>query len=124
MLRLAVMTAAGLAMAAGVGLIGADAASAATPAVLHVTAGSKWTAELNGVGVSFCEVDTFAANHTFTADVQNDRGTWSGGGRTITMKWTHGSLQGSVFMGTWARTAKAYEDVPNGALVKGVVAGC
>jgi hypothetical protein len=124
MLRRAVMTAAGLAaMATSVGMVGAGAASAALPA-LHVTAGSKWTAELNGAGVSICEVDTFAANRTFKADLYNDKGTWSGGGRTITMHWTRGMLRGAVFMGTWAKSAQAYEDVPNGALVKGVVSGC
>lgn len=123
MLRRAVVTAAGLAMTASVGLTGAGAASAASPA-LHVTAGSKWTAELNGAGVSLCEVDTFAANHTFKSDRYNDKGTWSGGGATITMKWTGGSDSGLKFKGTYASSPKEYVGVPTGQLVKGTVAGC
>jgi hypothetical protein len=119
MLRRAVITVAGLAMTASLGVAGAG--SAASPA-LHVTAGSKWTAELNGAGVSLCEIDTFAANHTFKSDLYNDKGTWSGGGATITMKWTRGSERGLTFMGTWVSTAKVYQGNPIvGALVKGVV---
>jgi hypothetical protein len=75
--------AAGLAMTATVGLAGAGAVSAASSAALHIEAGRHWTIEIdNGA----CQVLTFAANGTFSADLALDSGTWRGGTSIIPMK--------------------------------------
>jgi hypothetical protein len=125
MLRRAVAMAAGLAMTASVGLAGASTASAASPAVLHIKPGSEWTAEVNGGGG--CEVQTFAANHTFRGG-SYDEGLWSGGGNKIAMTWTAGYVSGLTFTGTFTRTpTKEYVgnfggiSATTGQLVKGVV---
>ena len=125
MLRRAAVLAAGLAMTAGVGLAGGGAASAASP-VLHVKPGSNWTAEVNGGGG--CEVETFAANHTFHGGLYGDKGPWSGGGNRITMTWTAGYVTGLTFTGTFTKTpTKEYVGnfggiaAATGQLVKGVV---
>ena len=123
--RIAVL-AVGLAMTAGAGLAGAGAASAASPA-LHIKADAKWTEETVRGG---CEIDTFAANGTFTGDVDpGDTGTWSGGGTTITMHWTGDSNPGLSFSGTFTTTpVKEYKGtlryegaVFSGKLVKGAI---
>jgi hypothetical protein len=117
--------AAGLVTVASLGLSGAGPSSAATPA-LHIAAGSKWTAEVNGNG---CEVDTFAANGTFRGD-HRDRGTWSGGGTTLNMTWTAGYAAGLTFSGTFTKTpVKEYSGTFangrfSGQVVKGAVPGC
>ncbi len=127
-LRRAVMMAAGLALTASVGLPGIGAASASGP-VLHIKPGSKWTAEVNGGGG--CEVDTFAANHTFSGGLYGDKGLWSGGRNKITMTWTAGYVTGLTFTGTFTKTpTKEYVGnfggitAATGQLVKGAVAGC
>lgn len=87
MLRRVAVLAAGIAMTASVGLAGVSTASAASPAP-HIKNGSQWTAEVNGGGG--CEVNTFAANHTFHGGLYGDKGLWCGGGNKITMTWTAG----------------------------------
>ena len=130
MFQRAVVTVAGLAMAASVGLAGVGAASAASPAVLHIQAGSQWHDA--DASTSCGEVITFAANGTFTADQLGDSGTWSGGGTTLTMRWTAGGSAGASFNGTFTKTP-VHEYLGkfgvNGAhlrgkIVKGAVAGC
>ena len=124
MIRQAAVCAAGLAMTASVGLAGVGAASAASPALM-VKAGSQWTAEVKGAS---CEIVTFAANGTFSGDMSNDSGTWSGGGKTINLKWTRGHADGLTFNGTFTKTpTKEYKGgfgglvVGPGQLVKGAV---
>lgn len=123
MLRRMAVLAAGL----GVGLAGASAASAASTA-LHITAGSKWTAEMKISGGG-CEVDKFAANHTFSSK-DGDSGTWSGGGKTISMLWTAGGATNTTFSGTFTKTPveKYVGTFDSGSypgwLVKGAVSGC
>jgi hypothetical protein len=93
MSRRATVLGAGRAMTASAGFVGAGSASAAVPAreVQHIKPGSKWTfahaASIEGV---YCEVDTFAANHTFTDDRSGESGAWSGNGKRIVMTWTSG----------------------------------
>jgi hypothetical protein len=126
--------AAGFAMTASVGLAVAGPASAASPAVLHIKPGSEWTAKLRGLG---CELETFAADHTFTGDTSDipygtDAGTWSGGDMTISMIWSRGPLHGWKFTGTFTKTpVKEYRGTftgpigdYTGKLVKGDVSGC
>lgn len=81
MLRRAAAIAAGIAMTASVGLAGACAASAASPA-LHIANGSKWTIEPNNAA---CGIETFTPTHKFTSDLFHDEGTWSGGGSKMFM---------------------------------------
>ncbi len=93
MLRRVGVVAAGLAMMASVGSLGASAASAASSAV-HVEPGSTWRALIYDGG---CEAETFWANGTFVSR-GIDAGRWSGGGKTISMKWTRG-VRGLTFFG-------------------------
>ncbi len=99
MLRRAVVTVAALAMTASVGLAGAG--SAATPA-LHIQPGSHWSARI--LHTPGCEVVTFSANGTYVDHANGDTGKWSGGGKTISMKWT-GASKGFTFNGTFTQTA-------------------
>jgi hypothetical protein len=129
MLRRAAVLAAGLAMTACAGLAGAAPASAVSPA-LKIKPGSQWHDA--SASTSCDEVITFAANNTFTADKAGDAGTWSGGGTTLTMRWTAGGSTGVVFKGTFTTTP----DVEylgkfslggtheSGELVKGPGTGC
>jgi hypothetical protein len=125
MVRRAAVLAAGLAMTASVGLAGGGAASAVTP-VPHIKPGSTWTAEVNGGGG--CEVETFAANHTFHGGLYGDKGQWSGGGNEITLTWTGGYVAGLTFTGAFSKTpTKEYvgnfggRAAATGQLVKGAV---
>ncbi len=112
--RVAVL-AAGLAMTASVGLTGAGAASAASPA-LHIIGGSKWTVAVNGGN---CQVDTMKASHMFVNhEDTGDRGTWSGGGRTLSMTWTSGDDEGLTFSGTWVSASHEYSGSFGGILVR------
>jgi hypothetical protein len=81
MLRKAVVMAAGVALAGSVGLVGAGAASAVSPA--GIKEGSNWTIEINNQqDARACEVLTFSASdHTFTGD-WGDFGSWSAPPRT------------------------------------------
>jgi hypothetical protein len=112
-------------MAVSLGLSG-GVASATAPA-LKVQPGSRWTLEDHGIEhTGGCEIDTMRANGTFTSDLFGDSGTWSGGGRTITMTWTAGSDSGVTFSGTFTRTpVKEYSGSLStgdlGVLVKGIV---
>ena len=123
MLRRAAVVAAAIATTAGVGLAGVGTASA-VPTSPHIKSGAQWTAELNPAG---CEVDTFAANHTFSGDQYGDKGTWTGGGKAITMTWTAGFVTGLTFTGTFTeRPTREYVGnfggvtAQSGQLVKGV----
>jgi hypothetical protein len=127
MLRRGAAVAAGLVMAASLGLTGAGMASAAAPA-LKIHNGSLWTQVVSGAG---CEVLTFHSNFTFaTTEFGGDAGKWKGGGATIKMKWTAGSDIGLTFQGTFTTTpVKEYSGMVNngnapGQLVKGAVPGC
>ena len=126
MLRRTAVTVAGLAMATSFGLAGAGTASAAAP-TLKVKPGSQWTLEDHGIeGTGGCEVDTMASNGTFTSDLFGDSGTWSGGGSTITVTWTAGSDNGTIFTGTFTKTSRkeytgSFSTGDLGLLIKGEV---
>ena len=93
MLRRAAAIATGLAMATSFGIAGAGMASAAVP-TLKVHNGATWTIEVNGNG---CQLDVFHSNYRFFSpepQYHGDAGTWSGGGKTIKMKWTAGDNVG------------------------------
>jgi hypothetical protein len=126
--RWAAMVAAGIATAASFGVGGAGAASATAPA-LHVKNGSEWVVIIVSDGGG-CEIATFDSGGTFKADRFKDRGTWSGGGATLTMKWTKGSSDGMKFKGTYHASAKAYEGsftgsfTGTGGVVKGTDPSC
>jgi hypothetical protein len=104
--RRTVAAAAGIAMAANVGLVGAGAASGAAPGV-KVKQGAIWTEkEVHGG----CEQLVFSSNGTFAAanpTLNGDTGTWSGGKSTITVDWTGGLDAGLTFSGTFI-PAKGY----------------
>jgi hypothetical protein len=129
--RRAAMVVTGLAMAASLGLAGAGLASASAPA-LKIKPHSTWTLELGG-GSTGCEVETFnTITHHWTSDAASDKGTWSGGGSTISMVWKKGANAGLTFSGTFATSpAKEYTGSFGGSvvgltgqLVKGAVSGC
>jgi hypothetical protein len=139
MFRKAAVITAGLAMAAGIGLAGVGAASAATPsvvpgatsavkaAVVHTT--GNWTFEVTGGG---CEVITFSSDGTWVAtfgEYGDDAGIWAGGGTSISMYWNAGADTGLLFSGTYAAPKYkgslggiAFGD--KGKLVPGEVSGC
>ncbi len=99
MFRRVAVTTAGLAILASLGLTGAGTASAAIPA-LNIKPGSTWLAEPKPGG---CELEIFSASGTFASE-SKDAGKWSGGGATISMKWTRGANKGLAFDGTFAQT--------------------
>jgi hypothetical protein len=77
-----------------------------------------------------CEIATFSTNGTFRSPAfGGDRGTWSGGGTQVKMKWTKGSDTGLKFIGTWTQApVKEYDGTfagvgagDTGQLVKGAV---
>ena len=105
-LRRGAVIAAGLAMATSFGLAGAGMASAAAPA-LKIKSGATWTLEVKNAG---CEQDHFnTTTHRFTADLGGDKGTWSGGGSTISMTWTGGVSSGVTFSGHYVSTTRPVE---------------
>jgi hypothetical protein len=129
--RVSVLTA-GLAMTAGVGLLGVGTASAVSPE-LHIKPGAQWTFFPMGGG---CEVDTFnTTTNTFTSDHDGDEGTWTGGGLTIKMMWTAGPEKRSTFKGSFMKASKTavyytgtftyhHFHFPGSDLNKGVFKGC
>lgn len=114
-------------MTAGVGLAGAGAASAASPA--GINNGSQWTLEDNNSGG--CEVETFStSSHAFTSDLTGDTGTWSvPTPNKVKMKWTGGSDAGTTFKGVlnfapdkeYVGAFGGIQTGSTGQLVKGVV---
>jgi hypothetical protein len=77
-----------------------------------------------------CYVVTFKSNGTFHDDV-GQTGTWSGGGKTLSMTWNAG-INSFSFSGTFTKTpTKEYggyfvvgEVLDSGQVVKGSVSGC
>jgi hypothetical protein len=129
--RQAALVVAGVGTVVGIGLAGAGLASAAAPALKIKPGATTWTIEVGGA--SPCEVDTFnTTTHHFTSDLFSDKGTWSGGGSTISMVWTKGTDMGGTFNGTFTKTPpKGYAGPfggtlagESGTLVKGAVPGC
>lgn len=123
--------AAGLAMTASVGLAGAGGAAFAASPALKIEPDSQWTMRFNfGNGADACQIDTFAANDTFTAD-NGDHGKWSGGGHTVSMTWIEGGVI-LTFSGTYTATPKAAyvgkfggtDAGDKGRLIKGAIASC
>ena len=104
MLRRVAVLAAGLALTASVGLAGAGAASAATPA-LHIKPGFPWTIKVKG---GWCEVENMAGDHTFFSESFGDTGGWQYGGPKVKMIWMSGVHTGWKFHGTWNVASKAY----------------
>lgn len=128
--RPAAMVAIGMTIATTLGLTGAGMASAAAPALKVKPGATTWTMVIGG-GLA-CEVDTFnTTTHHFTSDAVGDRGTWSGGGSTISMLWKKGGDAGATFSGTFMKTpVRGYTGTfggtlagAAGTLVKGVL-GC
>jgi hypothetical protein len=128
--RRAAMIGTGVVLVTSLGLSGVSIASAAAPAG-KIKQGATWTMEVTG---GFCLYETFATTtHRFksAATGANDKGTWSGGGSTITMTWTKGSNEGLLFKGAWTTVGatKGFEgpmtlnSAPygDGLLVKGVI---
>lgn len=118
--RLASVAAAGIIVATSFGLTGGGIASAAAPALKIKPGATTWTIVVGG-GVS-CEVDTFSTTtHHFTSDGVSDKGTWSGGGSTISMVWKKGDDAGTTFSGTFSKTpVKGYTGSFGGTLAGAV----
>jgi hypothetical protein len=129
MLRRAAVTTVGLAMATSFGLAGAGMALAAAPALKEIKPGATWTFVAGGGG---CELDVFnTTTHHFTSDVSSDKGTWSGGGSTVSMVWKKGGDAGATFSGTFSKRPSRYLGPlrghlagKTGELVKGALHGC
>jgi len=135
--RRAAMAATGIALATSLGLSGVCIASAAAPAA-KIKSGAIWTLETTVLGL--CFKDTFnTTTHRFTSITINPvdsgygKGTWSGGGSSISMVWTKGVGKGMGFSGTFSSTpGKSYqgeitinaEPYSDGLLVKGSAPGC
>lgn len=109
-----IKAATGLALSAGLALVGIAAAPAGA-AILHVKPGQQWTSYVNG-SPGDCEVETMEAGHMFveTSGVQSDVGTYTGGGETITLTYTGGDAAGLVVTGRWNRLAKDYKTTLSG----------
>jgi hypothetical protein len=120
-----------LLLAAGVGVLAgapAGAAAQASSVGQHVKTGSTWTFAIIGED---CELQTFGAGKTWTADLGGDGGRYSGGAATIKEQWTTGGDNPAVFKGTYESSAKEYkgkfknlDGSFKAVLVKGDVDGC
>ena len=118
-------------MATGLGVLAgapAGASAPASPAGQHVRAGSHWTFAIPGED---CELQTFGAGKTWTADLGGDGGKYSGGAATIKEVWTTGGDNPAIFKGTYESSAKEYkgkfknlDGSFKAILVKGDVDGC
>jgi hypothetical protein len=109
MLRRAAAIAAGLVMATSFGLAGAGLASASAPA-LKIKPFATWTVEFKVGNKGTCEQVSFNTFvNTFVSDYEDEAGTWSGGGSTISMTWTAGPDVGAVFTGHFVSTTKPVE---------------
>ncbi len=87
-------------MATSLGLAGAGIASATAP-TLHIKPSATWTFE---AFPGLCESVVFnTATHHFHSNL-GDKGTWNGGGSTISMSWTHGNSAGLTFTGSFRKT--------------------
>jgi hypothetical protein len=126
----------GVVLATSLGLSGVCAASAAAPTT-RIKSGATWTLEPPVLGL--CFKDTFnTINHRFTSFTDNavdpgyGKGTWSGGGSSISLVWKKGDGQGMRFSGAFTTTpAKSYQgeitfgsETLEGLLVKGSAPGC
>jgi hypothetical protein len=126
MARRAAVIAAGFAMATSFGLAGAGTASAALPA-LKIANGAIWTIEVFGGG---CQQEKFnTTSHHFKGVNPMYVGTWSGGGKAISMVWAGVNDQGLTFGGSFVSSPKSYIGSfggpltgETGQLVKGAVA--
>ena len=135
--RRAATVAAGVALATSLGLAGVSVASAGTPTA-KIKQGAAWTLEPPVLGLCF-HVTFNTTTHRFTSfnggsvDPGYAKGTWSGGGSSISMVWTKGNIVGMGFSGTFTSTpVKSYQgEITNhsepytvGTLVKGSAPGC
>jgi hypothetical protein len=129
-MRRMAMIAGALALAATVGLgaFGGVASAHAAAGSGRVHAGGTWTIEAGSGG---CEVQTFAARHTWSGDAVGDAGTYHLDGRTITETWTAGNDMGLTFSGRWRQGSGAFVGTlggngtgTTGELVKGALPGC
>jgi hypothetical protein len=126
----------GVALATILGLSGVCVASAAAPTA-KIKSGATWTLEPPVPGL--CFKDTFnTITHRFTSFTDNavdpgyGKGTWSGGGSSISLVWTKGDGKGMRFSGTFTSTpVKSYQgeitfgsENYEGLLVKGSAPGC
>ena len=123
----AATVATGVAIAASVGLGGAEDGSAAAPA-LKIKAGAIWTLKEHAPGG--CEQVVFASNGTFSA-ANGDAGQWVGGKSTITMLWTTGVDAGVSCGGSYISSQNIYKGTVTaggisigGKLVHKTVSGC
>jgi hypothetical protein len=122
----AALFAAVLGMATSFGLVGTGVVSAAAPATLKIQPGSRWTAVSAD---AFCEVVTFHANGTFTSH-NGPGGTWSGGGKTLSMTWPGtGPNPAATFSGTFTTVpfkeyVGTFDGAYDGAVEKGTGHGC
>ena len=131
------MAATGLALVTSLGLSTVSIASAAAPAA-KIKQGAAWTLRPPVLGLCF-NVTFNTTTHRFTSsnggaiDPGNAKGTWSGGGSTISMEWTKGNVVGMGFSGTFTTTPlRSYQgEIFNngqpytvGELDKGYTRGC
>ncbi len=116
-------------MMASCGLLGGGAAAAASPR-FRFKAGAEWTLQAPALG--FCEIETFASNITFTADLYGDSGRFIKKANWVDLFWYQGANTGGFFNGTYKRTpVSEYKgtfsigtETFRAKLVKGAEAGC
>jgi hypothetical protein len=125
MRRLAPFTA-GLTFVATLSFVQVAGASQVATATEHVNPGGVWTLEING---GSCEVQTFKADHKWSADQNGDAGTYTGGGSKVEEEWTSGLDKGAHYSGVYKKKSKEYKGTyvvgsVTAELVKGAIAGC
>jgi hypothetical protein len=125
-----------IAFATSLGVSGVSIASAAASAA-KIKSGATWTLEPPVLGLCY-KVTFNTSTHRFTSFTDNavdpgyGKGTWSGGGSTISLVWTKGDGKGMGFSGTFTSTPiKSYQgeitdhsQFYDGFLVKGSAGGC
>jgi hypothetical protein len=67
-----------------------------------------------------CEVQTFSANGTWTADKLGDSGTWTKNGKAIAETWTAGSDRGQSLKAHWNKATSEFKGRGTGGISGGI----
>jgi hypothetical protein len=108
-------------------LIWTGGIGSATPPAIKVMPGSQWSLTFNG---GPCEVQSFSAKGTWTADKNEDAGTYAVRGKSLDEQWTSGDQVGLTFGATYVKADGAYQGTfrgfqsGTGKLTKGAKSRC
>jgi hypothetical protein len=126
MIRRTALLGTGLTLAAILGLASLTSARPSPVFARNIKPGGVWTLEMNSGG---CETQTFAKHHKWVSDRYSDAGTYKGGRKRLSERWTKGEGDGWSLVGTYQKVSMDYSitlanagsNFATGQLVKGTV---